>query len=61
MKRYEAKHVRDCLLAEARLCEHLAAASWDEAAAQRLRQMAKECLDAAQSALDLPAYDAHGS
>jgi hypothetical protein len=61
MKQYEARHLRDCLLAQAALCERMAATSWSESSARRLHQMAKECRDAAASSLEPAKQDAHVS
>ena len=43
MKRYEPRHLRDTLLAQAALCEHIAAAAANEDIAMGFRQMADEC------------------
>jgi hypothetical protein len=37
----------ECLIAEARLCEHIAAACADERTAERFKRLARECKDAA--------------
>ncbi len=52
MKRYELKRVHDCLLAQAKLCDDLATAAWDEKIATRCKQMAEECRTAAAAMND---------
>lgn len=47
MKRYARQHLRDCLLAQAAFCDHIAAESWDESTALKFKQMARECREAA--------------
>ena len=46
---FERKRLTASLAAQPRLCERLAAECWDEDAAQKLCNMAKECSDAAKS------------
>lgn len=43
MNRYEPRHLRDTLLAQAALCEHIAAAAANEDTALGFRQLADEC------------------
>lgn len=47
MKRYAKQHLRDCLLAQAEFCDHIAAESWDESTALKFKQMARECRETA--------------
>jgi hypothetical protein len=43
MGEYEDRHLRDCLKSQARLCERIAASTWDDEVASRLEKLAQEC------------------
>jgi hypothetical protein len=43
MTAYDRQRMHDCLVAQARLCERMAAESWDEIAAAKFIRLAKEC------------------
>ena len=48
MQRYAKRNLRDCLLAQAEFCDHIAAESWDESTALKFKQMARECRESAE-------------
>lgn len=44
---FEQLRMAECLMGEARLCEHIAAACADETTAAKFKRLARECKDAA--------------
>ena len=43
---FDRDHLADCLLAQAHLCERIAARCWDEQVAAKYKKLAQECRDA---------------
>jgi hypothetical protein len=44
---FDALRMAECLIGEARLCEHIAAACADETTAAKFMRLARECQEAA--------------
>ena len=47
--RFDELRMAECLIGEARLCEHIAAACADEMTAAKFRRLARECKEAANN------------
>lgn len=47
--RFDELRMAECLIGEARLCEHIAAACADETTAAKFMRLARECKEAASN------------